>query len=356
MPKHPINMQYKRGGRVMATSLGYTRIRQLPEAVELRPDDLLVIENDLDTWHIKAQVFNDYIDGYIDSFKSDINDIIDAKFNEIQLLINQVEELTISVNRKLEEWTLNEEGRIEGEKQRETAEEVRQKIFADMVGDVNGWSQDMTDYAVAEEQRKKNEISRQEAETARDAAESQRVQNENDRQTAETDRGVAETARQNAETQRDKNESQRQTNENDRISSFNKMVTYFNALENSIDNFGKSGISQSTSTGKVIVPLLEVSLPSDNINDYESLIYIREGNTDIEGFIGFTTHIEMANSSVSAAKAYINIPDRFGSNMVADDLKGDICGGQELLQIFNKFLASIRGNNANPSKKDLQNL
>ena len=303
----------------MATSLGYTRIRQLPEAVELRPDDLLVIENDLDTWHIKAQVFNDYIDGYIDSFKSDINDIIDAKFNEVQLLINQVEELVLSVDKKVEEWTLNEEGRIEGEKQRETAEELRQKIFDDMTGQYSGWTQDMADYASAEEQRKKNETARQEAEAGRDSAESQRNQNETERQTAETNRGVAETARENAESQRNNNESQRQTNENDRVTSFNKMVTYFNALEDSINNFGKSGISQATSTGKVIVPILEVSLPSDDINDYESLIYIREGNTDIEGFIGFTTHVEMANTSVTAAKAYINIPDRFSSNMVVDN-------------------------------------
>lgn len=295
----------------MDESLGYIRIRQLPESTQLQSSDYLVIENDLDTWRVRVQVFNDYIDQYIESFKCDIDNIINNKFNEIQLLINNIDEIIVNMNNQMTDYTEAENERQKNEEERKEKDEIRDKIFQDMSGNFDNWSQDNTDWLLAEEQRKRNE-------QQRITNEQQRQQNESDRQTAEQNRGTAEGNRQTAEAERTKNEEARKKNEADRVSSFNSMTLYFNALEESVEKYGKAGISKATTSSTLVVPILEVSIPSSNTNDYEALLYIREGETDKEAFFGFVAKFARSGSSITSGTAYLNIPDRFKTNINKD--------------------------------------
>lgn len=323
----------------MPDSYGYTRIRQLPEAVQLLPTDWLIVENDLDTWKVKVEVFNQYIDGYIDeyikSFTDEINDQINAKFNDLQIIVNHLNELERNIQNDIDAFERQESSRQNAEQNRQDNEEVRQKIFDDMTNIYDGWTVDIAEWSSAEVQRQENEQSRQQSENERISAEQTRNQ-------AECIRGVAEGERQSAEEERIRSEKARKEFFQNAVEWLDNSTNYINAFKESVSRYGKAGVSSVTTDTELVVPILEVSIPIDNLNDYESLLYIREGKSDHEVFFGFSANFTRdIDGSITSGTAYFNIPNRYKNVLNRDMLLATYRVDREVVMITLEYKASV---------------
>lgn len=304
------------------TNYGHTRIRQLPESTVLNPTtDYLVMENENDTWKVLVSTFNQYIKDSIDVFQGDISDIIDSKFNDIQLLLNENQQFVDIINNRIEEYANNELLRQSNEIERIKNESVRQNSFDELVKTYNDWS---------EEERKRiaNEEARQTAEIERVNAETQRVADEDIRKTNETNRGVAEGERAANETQRitdeesrNENENTRIDNENRRIDVFNAREEYFNNIEESINRYKKEGITHTSNFPNRIVKVLEVALPISVEYDYESLIHMTMIGANEEAFLGFNIHLNKNANLVIGGVLSVVVPNRYRDVVAMTDFK-----------------------------------
>lgn len=272
------------------TSYGYTRIRQLPEAGQLQSTDFMVIENDLDTWKVSVAQFNQYIDEYIDSFKSDINGDVDDKFNEIQLIVNQINEIIVNAEQKMDDFAAAEAIRQAQEAARQNAESIRNETFEDIETRFNDMRDIFAEIEAAEEQRKKNETGRQTAESERENAESDRQSAEATREAAETNRATAESLRQSAEASREAAEDIRKSNETARINTFDGWTQYIEALKESVNNYKKFGKSIEVTTATPVVTLLNVSVPTSTQIEYQALLYLRASGSEY-GWLALTLDI-----------------------------------------------------------------
>lgn len=295
-------------------SYGYTRIRQLPESKVLSPTDYMVMENDNDTWKVLVSTFNQYISESIDIFEGDISGIIDNKFNDIQLILNENQELLTIINGRMEDYANEEKIRQENEAERIKNEGIRQNSYDEITGSYNDWTEE-------EKIRKANEEARKAAEAQRIADENIRISNEDTRKVNETNRGIAEAERVTHEDQRIVDENIRISNENTRITNFNRYTGYFDALEESVNMYKKEGLSQASSSLNKITKILEVALPISADHDYEALIHISTSSTD-EAFIGLNLHLEKSGTTVNDGILSIIIPNRYKDTVNVVDFQG----------------------------------
>lgn len=279
----------------------YIRIRQLPESTIINSSDYLIIDNDLDTWKIKIDVFNEYIRDIVQNkFDTDISSVINEKITEIHLAIKQTEELIKTLEDHVLEFENAEQSREEAERNREINEGIRQQFYDDNTILVNGWKDDEQDRKDAEQQRVEEWDNWSDVWDSWVATHNIWTNNENDRKTAETNRGIAETNRQTAEDNRTNAETDRQNAESDRVTEFNNMVNYFDDVKDSIDGYIKEGTTKPI-TPDDVVQILEFALPLNDKRYFSVLININSI------FVGMTFMPVMNNNTLAGINTQYNV-------------------------------------------------
>lgn len=257
-----------------------TRIRALPEKMDIAMNDLLIVEDVNDTWKVKVQSFHNMIESIVDSMKDGVMGVVNDKLTEVQQTTNNVEELANDIHKTLEDQKAAEEERKQNEEERKNNDEIRNNTYEQIKADEAIRIQNEKDRV--DLYNNMNTL-KTEVETLAQAisdAEDARVIEENKRVDNENARGIAETARQDAETQRDTAEQERIQNEKDRNDRFEDFSDYVKALKASVNQFCKEGISQPTTETEQVVEIMEITLPNTITERYEALMYISLISTD----------------------------------------------------------------------------
>lgn len=285
----------------------YLRIRQLPENMNIKSTDYLVIDNEDDTWKVRIDVFNLYIKDLVqDKFDTDISSVINEKVTEIHLDIKQTEELIKTLNEHIVEFEKAEQDRDQAEKDREVNESIRQQFYDDNNILVNKWKDDEQARKDAEQDRVDRWADWESIWNEWVATHTIWTNNENDRKLAETNRGLAETDRQAAESARASAETNRQNAESNRVSEFNGMVNYFNNIKDSIDEYIKEGTTVPI-TPDDVVQILEFAIPADSGKYFTALVNINKI------FVGVTFIPVMNNGTTVAINVQYYVPSIYSN-------------------------------------------
>ena len=261
------------------------KISQLPEKTNISSLDYMVLEDSEDTKKIQMNVFEEFMNNYIDTQVGIVSDNIQKQMDSVTKLMNKISE--------------GESARETAESDRVNAEKNRNTIF-------DNWTATMKSYSDAESTRSDTfdnwtatmqnydiaESARVDAENKRVTAESARVDAENKRVTAESARVDAENKRVTAESNRVKTESARVDAESARQSGYLDMTNYFSSVRDFVEHRSNTGLSKIATSSNQYFDLFDITfIKGDTGYDkdkwYSCLLHIYEIGSDTEksGFI-----------------------------------------------------------------------
>ena len=267
------------------------KISQLPEKTNISSLDYMVLEDSEDTKKIQMNVFEEFMNNYIDTQVGIVSDNIQKQMDSVTKLMNKISE--------------GESARETAESDRVNAEKNRNTIF-------DNWTATMKSYSDAESTRSNTFDNWTATMQNYDIAESARVDAENKRVTAESNRVKTESARVDAESARQ--------------SGYLDMTNYFSSVRDFVEHRSNTGLSKIATSSNQYFDLFDITFIKGDIGYdkdkwYSCLLHIYEIGSDTEksGFIfgkfKLTTENDGSFSSIEY-KLYANSI----SNINIDDI------------------------------------
>ena len=233
------------------------KISQLPEKTNISSLDYMVLEDSEDTKKIQMNVFEEFMNNYIDTQVGIVSDNIQKQMDSVTKLMNKVSE--------------GESARETAESDRVNAEKNRNTIF-------DNWTATMKSYSDAESTRSDTFDNWTATMQNYDTAESARVDAENKRVTAESNRVKTESARVDAESARQ--------------SGYLDMTNYFSSVRDFVEHRSNTGLSKIATSSNQYFDLFDITFIKGNTGYdkdkwYSCLLHIYEIGSDTEksGFI-----------------------------------------------------------------------
>ena len=233
------------------------KISQLPEKTNISSLDYMVLEDSEDTKKIQMNVFEEFMNNYIDTQVGIVSDNIQKQMDSVTKLMNKISE--------------GESARETAESDRVNAEKNRNTIF-------DNWTATMKSYSDAESTRSNTFDNWTATMQNYDIVESARVDAENKRVTAESNRVKTESARVDAESARQ--------------SGYLDMTNYFSSVRDFVEHRSNTGLSKIATSSNQYFDLFDITfIKGDTGYDkdkwYSCLLHIYEIGSDTEksGFI-----------------------------------------------------------------------
>ena len=233
------------------------KISQLPEKTNISSLDYMVLEDSEDTKKIQMNIFEEFMNNYIDTQVGIVSDNIQKQMDSVTKLMNKISE--------------GESARETAESDRVNAEKNRNTIF-------DNWTATMKSYSDAESTRSDTFDNWTATMQNYDIVESARVDAENKRVTAESNRVKTESARVDAESARQ--------------SGYLDMTNYFSSVRDFVEHRSNTGLSKIATSSNQYFDLFDITFIKGNTGYdkdkwYSCLLHIYEIGSDTEksGFI-----------------------------------------------------------------------